>query len=83
MAGLLFQYIFASVIHNEMCFTNKKVIKTIKTMALFNFLSKKKENRNSIPLQLAVDSPEPSIEEVSNVAPVVEDVTSENKPLVV
>lgn len=66
-----------------MCFTNKKVIKTIKTMALFNFLSKKKENRNSIPLQLAVDSPEPSIEEVSNVAPVVEDVTSENKPLVV
>ena len=62
---------------------NKRIIKTIKTMALFNFLSKKKENRNSIPLQLAIDSPEPSMEEVSNVAPVVEDVTLENKPLVV
>lgn len=52
-------------------------------MALFNFLSKKKENRNSIPLQLAIDSPEPLMKESCNVAPVVEDITTDNKPLIV
>ena len=52
-------------------------------MALFGFFNKKNENTNTIPFQFTPDTPDSSMEEVTNDAPVVEETTPENKPLTV
>lgn len=52
-------------------------------MALFGLFNKKNENTNSIPFQFTPDIPDPSIEEVTNDSPIVEETTPDNKPLTV
>lgn len=52
-------------------------------MALFGFFNKKNENTNTIPFQFTTDTPDSSIEEVTNDSSVVEEATPENKPLTV
>ena len=52
-------------------------------MAIFGFFNKKNENTKTIPLQLTTDTPDSSLEKVTNNAPIVEDTTPENKPLTV
>ncbi len=52
-------------------------------MAFFGLFNKKNENTNTIPFQLLNETPDSSMEEVKNEAPVVEHSTDENKPLTV
>ena len=51
-------------------------------MALFGLFNSKKNDSNTIPFQL-VKTPEASVEDVKEEAPVIEDKYSENKPLTV
>ena len=51
-------------------------------MALFGLFNKKNENK-TIPFQFTSNTPDSSLEEVTNEAPVVEETTPENKPLTV
>lgn len=52
-------------------------------MALFNFFSKKEENSKTIPFQLTTETTESSMDEVKNEAPVMEETSSEKKPLTI
>ena len=52
-------------------------------MALFGLFNSKKNDSNTIPFQLVPETPNASIEDVKEEAPVIEDKDSENKPLTV
>ncbi len=52
-------------------------------MAFFNFFNKKNENTNTIPFQFTPDTPDSSVEEVTNEVPVMEETMPENKLLTV
>lgn len=52
-------------------------------MALFNFFSKKEENSKTIPFQFTSETTDPSMDEATNEAPVIEETASERKPLTI
>lgn len=52
-------------------------------MALFGLFNNKKNENKTIPFQFTSNTPDSSLEEVTNEAPVVEETTPENKPLTV
>lgn len=52
-------------------------------MALFGLFNNKKNENKTIPFQFTSNTPDASLEEVTNEVPVVEETTSENKPLTV
>ena len=52
-------------------------------MALFGLFNNKKNENKTIPFQFTSNTPDSSLEEVTNEVPVVEETTSENKPLTI